>query len=32
MKPVIWKENKRIKMIAMGDCFLPHQLINMSDG
>ena len=32
MKPVIWKENKRIKMVAMGDCFLPHQLINMSDG
>ena len=32
MKSVIWKQNKRIKMVGVPDCFLPQQLINMADG
>ncbi len=31
MKKLIWKTNTKFKMVA-SDCFLPKQLINMSDG
>ena len=31
MKKVTWKENRRIRL-AVPDCFLPEQLINMADG